>query len=259
MYILSTMLSERGAVNVAEGPLEIRRDGALGWLIFNRPQAGNAMDAAMMSALPDAWRELDADNSIRVVIVTGAGTAFQTGLDMVQLSRDPAALREMSRRTKRGDLRLTGWHCGVSKPIVTAVNGVCAGGGMHFVVDSDVVIASSNAAFLDPHVSVGQASVFEAIGMVRRAAFGPVARMAMTGVHERVGARRAHQLGWVSEVVDPPERLADVAADIALRIARSNDAATLAAIKRDLWASLETTRMRPARRPIAEPQAKESE
>jgi enoyl-CoA hydratase len=259
MYMLGLMLSERGALNVAEGPLEIRRDGVLGWLIFNRPQAGNAMDADMMSALPDAWRELDADNSIRVVIVTGAGRAFQTGLDMVQLSRDPAALREMSRRTKRGDLRLTGWHCGVSKPIVTAVNGVCAGGGMHFVVDSDVVIASSNATFLDPHVSVGQASVFEAVGMVRRAAFGPVARMAMTGVHERVGARRAHQLGWVSEVVDPPERLGDVAADIALRIARSNDAAALAAIKRDLWASLETTRMRVARRPVEAPLAKELE
>jgi enoyl-CoA hydratase/carnithine racemase len=253
------MLSERGAVNVAGGPLDIRRDGALGWLTFNRPHAGNAMDAAMMSALPDAWRELDADNAIRVIILTGAGRAFQTGLDMVQLSRDPAALREMSRRTKRGDLRLTGWHCGVSKPIVTAVNGVCAGGGMHFVVDSDVVIASPNATFLDPHVSVGQASVFEAVGMARRAAFGPVARMVMTGVHERVDARRAYQLGWVSEVVDPAERLADVAADIALRITRSNDAATLAAIKRDLWASLESTRMRVARGPVDEPRTEESQ
>jgi enoyl-CoA hydratase len=239
-------------VNVAEEPLLIRRDGMVGWLIFNRPRAGNAMDAEMMAALPRAWRELDADNSIRVIVVTGAGRAFQAGLDMVQLARDPVALREMSRRTKRGDLQLTGWHCGVTKPIVTAVNGVCAGGGLHFVVDSDVVIASSSATFLDPHVSVGQASVFEAIGLARRAAFGPVARMAMTGAHERVDARRAYQLGWVSEVVDPPERLTEVAADIALRIADSADAATLAAIKRDMWASLETTRMRAARRPATE-------
>jgi enoyl-CoA hydratase len=239
-------------VNVAEEPLLIRRDGMVGWLIFNRPRAGNAMDATMMAALPRAWRELDADNSIRVIAVTGAGRAFQTGLDMVQLAGDPAALREMSRRTKRGDLQLTGWHCSVTKPIVTAVNGVCAGGGLHFVVDSDVVIASSTATFLDPHVSVGQASVFETIGLARRAAFGPVARMAMTGAHERVDARRAYQLGWVSEVVDPPERLTEVAADIALRIADSADAATLAAIKRDMWASLETTRMRTARRPATE-------
>ncbi|MDT5276998.1 MAG: hypothetical protein QOG95_3930 [Mycobacterium sp.] len=237
--------------------LLIRRDGALGWLIFNRPQAGNAMDAAMMAALPEAWRELDADNSIRVIVVTGRGRSFQTGLDMVQLARDPAALREMSRRTKRAELALTGWHCGVTKPIVTAVNGVCAGGGLHFVVDSDVVIASSNAAFLDPHVSVGQASAFETIGLARRAAFGPVARMALTGTHERVDAQRAYQLGWVSEVVEPPERLAEVAADIGRRIAESADAETLAAIKKQLWASLETTRTRVARAHAADPQTEE--
>lgn len=242
---------------VAEESLLIRRDGMLGWLIFNRPQAGNAMDAAMMTALPKAWRELNADNSIRVIVVTGAGRAFQTGLDMVQLARDPAALREMSRRTKRADLQLTGWHCGVTKPVVTAVNGVCAGGGLHFVVDSDVVIASSDAAFLDPHVSVGQASAFETIGLARRAAFGPVARMALIGAHERVDARRAYQLGWVSEVVDPPERLTEVAADIARRIAESADAVTLAALKKQLWASLETTRARVARGQAAEPLTEE--
>jgi enoyl-CoA hydratase len=240
-------------VAVAEESLLIQRDGMLGWLIFNRPQAGNAMDAAMMTALPEAWRELNADNSIRVIVVTGAGRAFQTGLDMVQLARDPAALREMSRRTKRADLQLTGWHCGVTKPVVTAVNGVCAGAGLHFVVDSDVVIASSDAAFLDPHVSVGQASAFETIGLARRAAFGPVARMALIGAHERVDARRAYQLGWVSEVVDPPERLTEVAADIARRIAESADAVTLAALKKQLWASLETTRARVARGQAAEP------
>lgn len=244
-------------MHVAGEPLEIRRDGVVGWLIFNRPLAGNAMDAAMMTALPQAWRELDADNSIRVIAVTGSGRAFQTGLDMVQLARDPAALKEISRRTKRGDLQLTGWHCGVTKPIVTAVNGVCAGGGMHFVVDSDVVIASSNATFLDPHVSVGQASVFETIGLARRAAFGPVARMAMTGAHERVDARRAYQLGWVSEIVDPPERLTEVAADIALRIADSADAAALAAVKRNLWASLEFTRTSAAGGCAADPKTEE--
>jgi enoyl-CoA hydratase len=244
-------------VAAAGESLLIRRDGALGWLIFNRPQAGNAMDAAMMAALPQAWRELDADNSIRVIVVTGRGRAFQTGLDMVQLARDPAALREMSRRTKRAELTLTGWHCGVTKPIVTAVNGVCAGGGLHFVVDSDVVIASSNATFLDPHVSIGQVSAFETIGLARRAAFGPVARMALTGTHERVDAQRAYQLGWVSEVVESPERLTEVAAGIGRRIAESADAETLAAIKKQLWASLETTHTRAARGHAADPQTEE--
>lgn len=223
----------------ADEPLIVRSDGPLGWLIFNRPEAGNAMDASMMAALPQAWSEFDADDAVRAIVVTGVGRAFQTGLDMVQLARDPDALREMSRRTKHADLRLTGWHCGVTKPIITAVNGVCAGGGLHFVADSDVVVASCRATFLDPHVSVGQASVFEAIGLSRRAAFGPVARMALTGTNEKISAQRAWELGWISEVVEPAERLCDVAEGIATRIAR-NDAATLAARKRALWSALET-------------------
>ena len=240
----------------ADDPLVVRRDGPLAWLIFNRPEAGNAMDADMMAALPEAWRKLDSDDAVRVVVVTGAGRAFQTGLDMVQLARDPGALREMSQRTKRADPQLTGWHCGVSKPIVTAVNGVCAGAGLHFVVDSDVVVASCRATFLDPHVSVGQASVFEAIGLARRAAFGPVARMALTGAHERISAQRAFELGWVSQVVDPAEGLPEVAAQLAMRIAR-NEPAALAATKRALWSALESGLTVTRRRCAAEPMTKE--
>lgn len=218
--------------------LLVERHGPVGWLIFNRPRVGNAMDAAMMAALPEAWRELDADPDVRAIVVTGEGRAFQTGLDVVQLNRDPAALREMSRRTRRAALQLTAWHLGVAKPVVTAVNGVCAGGGLHFVVDSDIVIASEKASFLDPHVSVGQVSAFETIALARRAAFGPVARMALMGAHERVTAADARRLGWVSEVVAPGE-LRPAAQRLAEQIAK-NDPEALAVTKRALWSSLET-------------------
>lgn len=217
--------------------LLVDRHGPVGWLTFNRPEVGNAMDAAMMAALPDAWAELDADPGVRVIAVTGAGRAFQTGLDVRQLSRDPAALRDMSRRTRRADLRLTAWHLGVGKPVVTAVNGVCAGGGLHFVADSDVVIASTRASFLDPHVSVGQVSAFETIGLARRASFAPVARMALTGAHERVGAEDARRLGWVSQVVEPGE-LRPAAQRLGELIAQ-NDPQAVAAVKRALWRALD--------------------
>jgi enoyl-CoA hydratase len=218
--------------------LSIERHGQVGWLVFDRPDSGNAMNATMMAELPTAWVELDRDPQVQVIVVTGAGKTFQTGLDVVQLSRDPDALRESSRRTRRGELQLTGWHNKVSKPIVTAVNGVCAGGGLHFLVDSDVAIASSTATFLDPHVSIGQASAFEPIGLARRAAFGDVARMALLGAHERVVASRAYQLGWVSAVIDPPELLRSAAQTLAEKIA-SNDLGSLVARKRMLWSSLE--------------------
>jgi enoyl-CoA hydratase len=214
----------------------------VGWLIFNRPHAGNAMNAEMMSQLPDVWRDLDTDPQVSVIVVTGVGPSFQTGLDLRELSGDPEALREMSRRTKRADLQLTGWHCGVSKPIVTAVNGVCAGGGLHFLADSDVAIAATSATFLDPHVSVGQVSAFETIGLARRGSFSDVARMAFTGAHERITAARAYQLGWISAVVEPAQ-LRGAAQDLAEKIA-ANDPTVLATTKRALWQNLEVGRTR---------------
>jgi enoyl-CoA hydratase len=216
----------------------VRRRGPVGWLVFNRPDRGNALNAEMMNALPDAWSELDHDPEVRVIVVTGAGKAFQTGLDMLQLSREPAALRDMSRRTRNADLRLTGWHLGVTKPIITAVNGVCAGGGLHFLADSDIAIASSQATFLDPHVSVGQVSAIETIGLARRASFTAVARMALTGAHERVSAQDAHRLGWVSEVTEPAE-LEPTAQALAERIAE-NDPRAVMQTKRALWRALDT-------------------
>ena len=218
--------------------LLLERDGPVGWLVFNRPAVGNAMDASMMAALPEAWARLEADAEVRVIAVTGRGRAFHTGLDLVQLSRDPAALREMSRQTKRAELRITAWHTGVTKPVVTAVNGVCAGAGLHFIADSDVVIASTSATFLDPHVSVGQVSVFESIGLARRGPFGAVARMALVGAHERVSAEQARRFGWVSEVV-APEALRPTAQALGERIA-DGDSAVLAALKGALWQALET-------------------
>lgn len=218
--------------------LEVSRQGPVGWLVFDRPDAGNAIDATMFDELAGAWAELDADPAVRVIVNTGNGASFQTGLDMVQLSRDPAALREQSRRTKRADLRLTAWHNEVWKPVIAAVNGVCAGGGLHFVTDADIVIAAADATFLDPHVSVGQVSAFETIGLARKVPMEAVTRMALLGRHERLDAARAHQLGMVSQVVDPPGRLREEAQALAEKIARNSPAA-MAATKRALWGALE--------------------
>ena len=218
--------------------LLVEREGHIGWLVFNRPDAGNAMDATMLAELERAWQELDADPQVRVIVNTGAGDAFQTGLDVRQLARDKDALREQSRRTKRAELRLSAWHNGVHKPVIAAVNGVCAGGGLHFVADADIVIAASSASFLDPHVSIGQVSAYEVIALVRKSPMEPVVRMALAGRHERVSAERARQLGILSEVVDPPERLREVARELATKVARNSPAA-MAATKRALWGALE--------------------
>jgi enoyl-CoA hydratase/carnithine racemase len=218
--------------------LVVEREGAIGWLVFDRPEAGNAMDARMLSELELAWNELGDDPDVRVIINTGNGRSFQTGLDVVQLSRDKQALREQSRRTRDAELRLTAWHNRIWKPVIAAVNGTCAGGGLHFVADADIVIASSDATFLDPHVSIGQVTAFETIALARKSPMEPITRMALTGTHERISADRARQLGVLSDVVDPPERLRDAARELAEKIAKNSPAA-MAATKRALWGALE--------------------
>ena len=218
--------------------LKVERDGHVGWLIFSRPDAGNAMDATMLAELERAWQELDADPEVRVIVNTGEGRSFQTGLDVKQLATDKDALREQSRRTKRAELRLTAWHNQVWKPVIAAVNGVCAGGGLHFVADADIVIAASDATFSDPHVSIGQVSAYETIGLVRKSPMEPVLRMALTGRHDRLDARRAHQVGIVSQVIDPPDALRTVAGEVAAKIA-TNSPAAMRASKRALWRALE--------------------
>ena len=223
---------------MAYASLILERRGPVGWLVFDRPSAGNAMDATMLGELEAAWRELDEDPDVRAIVNTGAGPAFQTGLDMVQLSRDREALRVQSRRTKRAELRLTAWHNQVWKPVIAAVNGTCAGGGLHFVADADIVMAASDATFLDPHVSVGQVTAYEPIGLLRKMPAEAVMRMAFVGRHERLSAQRAYELGMISEIVDPPERLREAAQELAEKIARNSPAA-MAATKKALWGALE--------------------
>ena len=139
----------------------------------------------MMTELEDAWRELDDDPAVRVIVNTGNGRNFQTGLDVAALSRDKEAMTEQSRRTRDAELRFTAWHNQVWTPVIAAVNGSCAGGGLHFVADADIVIAASDATFFDTHVSLGQAMSYEGVGLSHKMAFEPIMRMALVGRSER--------------------------------------------------------------------------
>jgi enoyl-CoA hydratase/carnithine racemase len=87
-------------------------------------------------------------------------------------------------------------------------------------------------------VSVGQVVAIEAIGLMKKMPVEAVMRMAFVGKYERLSAARAYQLGMISEVVDPPERLRDVAQELAETIARNSPAA-MRATKRALWGALE--------------------
>jgi enoyl-CoA hydratase/carnithine racemase len=207
-------------------------------LINNRPQALNAMNAAMREEFAHAWLELDGNPDVRVIVHTGEGRAFQTGVDVNELATDGLGMERYRESAEHFDLHFTSWHQAVAKPVITAVNGLCAGGGFHWIADADIVIAASDAQFFDPHVSVGQVVAMEAIGLLRKMPFEAVMRMALVGRHERMSAERALQLGMISQIVDPPERLREEAQTLAERIAQNSPAA-MRASKRALWGALE--------------------
>jgi enoyl-CoA hydratase/carnithine racemase len=234
-----TVRSEGSLGPGAYETLVVERRGHVGWIVFDRPDAGNAMNATMFAELERAWLELGADPDVRVIVNTGNGPAFQTGVDVKQMARDRDALRKFSRQTRDAELRFTAWHLGIDKPVIAAVNGTCAGGGLHFVADADIVIAASDATFLDPHVSVGQVVAYEGIALARKSPMEAVLRMALVGRRERITAARAHQLGILSQIVDPPDGLRDAAQELAEKIARNSPAA-MAATKRALWGAFET-------------------
>jgi enoyl-CoA hydratase len=218
--------------------LLVERVGSVGWLINNRPDALNAMNAKMRDEFADAWLELDNDPRVRVIVHTGNGKAFQVGADVKEVATDGVGMQRYEDEVLRFGLHFTAWQQNVGKPVIAAVNGMCAGGGLHFVADADIVIASSNATFFDPHVSVGQVTAIEVIGLAKRIPFESVMRMALVGAHERMSAARAYELGMVSQVVDPPEKLRDEAQSLAEKIARNSPAA-LKATKKALQAAQE--------------------
>jgi enoyl-CoA hydratase len=223
---------------VAYEHLVVERQGPVGWLINNRPEQLNAMNGAMREEFADAWIELDRDPDVRAIVHTGEGRAFQTGVDVMELASDGVGMERYRESVENWDLHFTAWHQKVWKPVITAVNGICAGGGFHWVADADIVIAASDAQFFDPHVSVGQAVTMEAIGLLRKMPVEAVMRMAFMGRYERMGAERARELGMISEVVDPPSRLRERAQEIGETIARNSPAA-MAATKKALWEALE--------------------
>src|SRR5262245_31821039 len=217
--------------------LLLERRGAVGWLINNRPDQLNAMSAHMRDEFEVAWKALAADPEVRVIVHTGEGRAFQTGVDVSEIASDGVGMQRYRESVENFDFHFTSWHNGVEKPVITAVNGICAGGGFRWIAEADIVIAASDAQFFDPHVSIGQVVSIEAIGLMKKMPVEAVMRMAFVGRYERMPASRVYELGMISQVVDPPERLRDAAQELAETIARNSPAA-MAATKRALWRAL---------------------
>ena len=218
--------------------LRIEKRDRVATLTLNRPERHNAFNLAMARELAAFWTDVKRDPEVVCVIVTGAGEkAFCTGMDIADVDDGSARSTGTLARSESPWFQLTAIQNRCWKPVITAVNGMACGGGLHFVADSDLVICSESATFFDTHVKVGLIAGLEPVGLARRLPLEAVLRMALLGGSERIDARQACALGLVGEVL-PPERLLPRARELAAKIAEHSPAA-LARTKQAIWESLD--------------------
>nr|WP_310522930.1 enoyl-CoA hydratase [Polymorphobacter sp.] len=210
-------------------------DGPVATVTLNRPDAMNALSAAVRRELAAAIRRLEADDSIRVVILTGAGDrAFTAGLDLKELGHDglgAANADTVDENPVKAIEQLT-------KPCIGAINGVAITGGFELALACDVLIASDRARFADTHARVG---IMPGWGLSQKLSrlIGPYRARELSLTGNFLDAATACSWGLVNRVV-PAADLMGVARALAADMA-SIDPAFSAAYKRLIGDGYATT------------------
>lgn len=217
--------------------ISVDKDTGVAVVTLDRPEKLNAIDLTTAAELTAAWREFRFDDSVRAIVLTGAGgRAFCTGLDRgadVPQPNSPYMVDDPL-------VAIGPKACDLWKPVVAAVNGMACGGAFYLIGEADFVIADETATFFDPHTTYGMVSAYESILLAQRMPFGEVARMALMGTAERVSARRAYEVGLVSELTEPGEALA--AAVRCADVIASYPTEAVQGTVRAVWAAKEATR-----------------
>lgn len=229
--------------------ISFERRGRVGWITLDRPEVLNCFNSAMMRELAHVYDAIRLDDDVHVVVLTGSGErAFCVGVDRNEVADVPGG---------EGGGLIESWPSspfmhrdvgewlgpktrGLWKPMIAAVNGMACGGAFYFLGEVDFIIAADHATFFDPHVSYGNTAVYEPMLMLHNMPFQEIMRLSLLGAHERMSAKRAYEIGLVSEVVplaDMVER-AQWAADAIASAPTLPVQGTL----RALWAARELSR-----------------
>jgi E-phenylitaconyl-CoA hydratase len=213
-----------------------RRDDGVAVITLDRPERGNSLAPAMQAVVRAIWADVRDDPAIRVAVVTAAGERhFCTGFDVGEAEAEDADA-VFNNRPLEEAVHWSPYQNRVWKPVICAVQGLCVGGGLHFVVDADVVVASRNARFMDAHVNVGMVGAIENVGLARRLPLGTALRMTLQGRDFRLPAERAWQLGLVDELVGTPAEVLPAALEIAASMLKNSPQA-MALSKQAVWGS----------------------
>jgi len=215
------------------------KSNGIATITINRSERGNSLTPEMQPMFRAIWSDVRDNPDVRVAVINATGERhFCTGFDVSEAQNDAAADEVFVNKPFGESVFWSSHQNKVWKPVICVVNGTCVGGGHHFVVDADIVIASRNAKFIDSHVNVGMVGAIENIGLAKRLPLGTALRMTLMGSSYRLPAERAYQLGLVDELVDTPQEARDLAQEMALQL-QKNSPQAMALSKKSIWNSLE--------------------
>ena len=179
---------------------------------LNRPKQLNALNTAVMDALCSALEELDRDDEIRAIVVTGNERAFAAGADIGEMSSATPIEMLVSNRIGQWDRVRR-----ISKPVIAAVNGWALGGGCELAMALDLIVAGEGAKFGQPEINIG---VIPGAGGTQRLtrAIGKSKAMAMILTGDTITAAEAERAGLVA-VVTPDELVVEDALALAAKVA----------------------------------------
>ncbi len=216
---------------------------------LNRPDALNAMSAELVEALHRVLADVRHDSEIRAIVLTGAGRAFCAGLDLRGYGPPPGALEGEGRpqaglRAQQHIASLVEACRGTRAPIIAAINGAAAGGGMALALMADIRIMADSAQLHASFINRGLSNCDIGVSWLlpRMIGFARAAEILLTG--RSVTAREAERIGIVSSVV-PGERLLDAALETAETIA-ANTPFGVWMTKEVMWSNLEAPSLRAA-------------
>jgi len=186
------------ALSPMPGTVRAAKDGALGFLVFDHEERRNALSVDMWRAIPGAARELAADETIRVVVLRGAGSAaFVSGADISEFeqSRTEASRPEYDAMSDAA----FGALAGIDKPVVAMIHGYCVGGGVAIALCADVRYAAADAVFAVPAARLGLGYHVSGIEALVRA-MGQSAALDLFFTARRIDASEALARGLVDDV-----------------------------------------------------------
>jgi len=202
-----------------EQHVNLEVENGIGWIRFNRPEKMNAIGALTRRQLGDAIKQAERDESVRVVVLTGAGRAFSSGADVTEMvqgagMRTPEDVGNVLRNEYMPMLQRLRT---MPKPVIAAMNGPAVGIGASFALACDIRIATPEAYILEAFVNIGLAPDGGVSWLLPRLAGTGVAyEMFFSG--RPLSAADAHRLGVINRLV-PADRLEEEVRDLANQLA----------------------------------------